>query len=588
MRARKFLTATVALVAVTTLTTSGASAIATENHGGTTAGRFDRPQQGFAPAWTSLRDGKPSDAGLDATPIKAAEKFIESWTKPDATGHPRFSGAVGLLAHDGVVVDKYTAGAALRYADASGTELPPAQQVPMRNDTIFDMASISKLFTSIAVMQLVEQGRVDVAAPVVRYLPDFGVNGKESVTVEQLLTHTSGFDADPVPSLWAGYPDIPSRRKAVLDSKLIHAPGSTYLYSDINLLTLGFLVEKLTGQPLDKVVHDRLTAPLGMTDTGYNPPASKLDRVAATEFETNPARGLVRGQVHDENAWSLGGVAGHAGVFSTAGDMATLAQAILNGGTYRGHRVLRPETVRLMLTNYNQKFPDDAHGLGFELDQPWYMGALASPVTAGHTGFTGTTLVIDPESRSFAILLTNRVHPTRSWGSINLARETWASSLAKAMAVRPADGRDAWFSGIGDASSATLTTRPLTTRGGALKVSFDAFVDTEGPTDPLVLESSADGVTWTPVPLRANGPGAPADTVTSLSGHGHRAWWRVSAEVTGATQTTLRWRYGTDARYTGRGVSVDSVKVTERGRVLLDGERQVSAFSASGWQLSSR
>jgi hypothetical protein len=156
------------------------------------------------------------------------------------------------------------------------------------------------------------------------------------------------------------------------------------------------------------------------------------------------------------------------------------------------------------------------------------------------------------------------------------------------MAVRPAEGRDAWFSGIGDASSATLTTRPLTTRGGPVKVSFDTFVDTEGPSDPLVLEASSDGVTWTPVSLRASGPGAPSDSVTSLSGHGHRAWWRVSGEVTGAAQTTLRWRYGTDARYTGRGVSVDSVKVTERGRILLDGERQVSDFSASGWQLNNR
>ena len=196
------------------------------------------------------------------------------------------------------------------------------------------------------------------------------------------LSSTSGFDADPVPSLWQGYPDIPSRRKAVLDSKLKNPPGTQYLYSDINLLTLGFIVEKLTGSPLDAVVHDRIAAPLGMADTGYNPPAAKLDRIAATEFEANPPRGMVRGEVHDENAWSLGGVAGHAGVFSTAGDMAVLAQAILNGGSYRGQRILRPETVRSMLTNYNQAFPGNEHGLGFELDQMWYMGALASPVAA--------------------------------------------------------------------------------------------------------------------------------------------------------------------------------------------------------------
>jgi CubicO group peptidase (beta-lactamase class C family) len=435
-----------AIAAPTTLTTAGASAIATTeepSHGGAT-GRFDRPRQGFASDRTVLRAGKPADAGLDPAPITAAEQFLKSWTLPAPDeGHPHFSGAVGLLAHDGVIVDEYAVGGALRYADGAGTELPADQQVPMRADTIFDLASISKLFTSIAVMQQVEQGNLDVNASAMTYLPEFGINGKQAVTVKQLLTHTSGFGADPVPSLWQGYPDMPSRRQAVLDSPLKNPPGTTYLYSDINLLTLGFLVEKLTGSTLDAVIHNSITAPLGMTDTGYNPPASKLDRIAATEFEANPPRGMVRGQAHDENAWSLGGVAGHAGVFSTVGDMAVLSQSILNGGSYRGHRILRQDTVRAMLTDHNQAFPGNNHGLGFELDQMWYMGTLASPVSAGHTGYTGTALVIDPESRSFALLFTNRVHPSRNWGSINTARETWATALAKSMAVPPAEGPDA-------------------------------------------------------------------------------------------------------------------------------------------------
>lgn len=590
MPARKILIAAVSiLVAATTLSTAGAQAIpGTEQHD-RAAGRFDKPRQGFAPASTVLRDGAPSDVGLDPAPIKAAERFIDGWTKPDATGHPHFSGAVGLLAHDGVIVDRQVVGGAVRYADVNGTELPPEQQVPMRADTIFDLASISKLFTAIAVMQLAEADKLDISAPVVRYLPEFGVNGKEAVTVQQLLTHVSGFAAAPVPSLWAGYPDIPSRRKAVLDSPLKNAPGSTYLYSDLNLLTLGFLVEKVAGAPLDKVVQDRIAGPLGLADTGYNPPASKLARVAATEYTVNPPRGLVRGEVHDENAWSLGGVAGHAGVFSTAADIAVLAQTILNGGTYRGQRILRPESVRSMLTDYNHKYPDNSHGLGFELDQPWYMGALSSTATAGHTGFTGTSLVIDPLSRSFAILLTNRVHPARNWGSINLARETWASSLAKAMAVRPVRGRDAWFTGAGDVSTATLTTPPLRTRGGPVKVSFDTFVDTEGASDSLFLEMSTDGgATWKSIALRASGPGAPVGDQPGLGGHGHRAWWRATAEIPQSPQITLRWRYTTDARYTGRGISLNGVKVTERGRLLLDGEREPATFSASGWKLSAK
>ncbi|MBB4687735.1 serine hydrolase domain-containing protein [Amycolatopsis jiangsuensis] len=583
MRARKVLVVTLAVLLAAT-TTAGA-ATTTSRPG---QGRFDRPQHGFAPASTTLREGGPGDAGLDQRPIRDAEQFLKSWTEPDASGHPHFSGAVGLLAHDGVVVDRYSVGGAVRYADAKGTELPLAQQVPMHDDTIFDLASISKLFTSIAALQLADQGKLEVNAPVVRYLPEFGVQGKQDVTIEQLLTHTSGFDADPSPSLWEGYPDIPSRRAAVLGSPLKNAPGSTYLYSDLNMLTLGFVIEKLAGKPLDQVVHDSITAPLGMADTGYNPPADKLGRVAATEYESDPPRGLVRGQVHDENAWSLGGVAGHAGVFSTAGDLAVLCQTILNGGSYHGHRILRPDTVEKMLTNYNARFPDDAHGLGFELDQPWYMGALSSPVTAGHTGFTGTTLVIDPESRSFALLLTNRVHPTRDWGSINTARQVWATSLAKAMAVRPVVGLDAWYAAPDNDATVTLSTPPLSSRSGSLRASFHAFVDTEGPSDPLQLEASTDGVNWQRVPLHATGPGAPAGTVTSLSGHGHRAWWQVSADVPAAAVTTLRWRYTTDPNYTGRGISLDGVKVTERGRTVLDGERNPAELTSSGWQLSTR
>ena len=179
-----------------------------------------------------------------------------------------------------------------------------------------------------------------------------------------------------------------------------------------------------------------------MGDTGYNP--TDKERTAATEYQTAPPRGLVWGEVHDENAWSLGGVAGHAGVFSTADDLAVLAQALLNGGTYRGHRILDRKSVELLVTNFNEAFPGDAHGLGFELDQRWYMDALSGPRTAGHTGYTGTSIVIDFDSRSFAILLTNRVHPSREWGSNNQARREWAHGLAawrcrstRGAAVRP-------------------------------------------------------------------------------------------------------------------------------------------------------
>jgi CubicO group peptidase (beta-lactamase class C family) len=575
----------VALLAVVGSVVAAGTVASADPHGGGVTGRFDRPQDGFAPARTVLRTGSPRSVGLDPAPIEAAQDKIDAWTEPNpASGHPLFAGAVGLLAHDGVVVKRATAGYALRYADAAGTELPDADKVPMRTDTIFDMASVSKLFTSIAVMQLADAGEVDVNAPAATYLPEFGVNGKESITVAQLLTHTSGL-VSWLP-LWSAYPDPPSRIKAVMDVAPHNPPGSTYEYSDLNLITLGVLVERVTGKTLDKVVAERITGPLHMVDTGYNPPASKLDRIAATEYEASPPRGMVRGSVHDENAWSLGGVAGHAGVFSTAGDMAILAQTILNGGTYRGHRILREQTVQSMIDNYNQNFPGDDHGYGFELNQMWYMGGLSGPHTAGHTGYTGTDVVIDPASRSFAILLTNRVHPSRNWGSINLARETWCTGLAKALAVKPRHGRDAWYTGIGDASQATLTSAALQP-DGPVRVNFDAFVDSES-TDFLVLEASTDGTSWTRVPMDVEGTGAPDETVESLSGSGHRSWWKVDVRIPHAAEITLRWRFTTDARYTGRGIFLDRILVTDGVRTLLNGEKEPHKLQADGWSLGSR
>jgi serine-type D-Ala-D-Ala carboxypeptidase len=556
-----------------------------------TIGRFDQPYAGFAPPSTLLHDGRPESAGLDPAPIDEALRRVAAWTQPDpATGHPLFSGAVTLLAHDGTVVARQASGYALRYADAAGTELPEDQRIPMRTDTVFDLASLSKLFTSIVALQQIEAGRIDLYAPVARYLPEFATNGKGTITVEQLLTHTSGLQPDL--TLWRDWPDIPSRFKAVLDVAPVNPPGSTYLYSDLNMITLQMVVQQVTGLPLDALVQNGITGPLGMAHTGYNPPAAARDSIAATEYQSEPARGLVWGEVHDENAWALGGVAGHAGVFSTADDLAVLGQALLNGGSYGGHRILRPETAREMLTNYNSAFPDDSHGLGFELDQRWYMGALNGPRTAGHTGFTGTTLVLDPASRSIAILLTNRVHPNRNWGSINPARQAVADGLARALAVRPRRGPDAWASIIGDtttqAATATLTTAPLVPRDGRVAVSFDGFVDAD-PADQLVLESSSDGATWRPVPVRASGCGAPDGAVNALTGYGNRCWWTVRAELATPVPVRLRWRYTTGTAGAGRGVYLDGIRVSDgAGALLLDAERHPAALTAVGWRLSTR
>jgi len=551
---------------------------------GTPQARFDQPFTGFAGAGTMLTDSSPARAGLDARPIDDALAQIAGWEEPSGATHPLYAGAVTLLGHAGHVVARKASGYALRYADGTGTELPREQWVPMREDTIFDMASVSKLFTSILVMQQIERGAIQLEEPVATYLPAFAANGKGAITVRQLLTHTSGLK--PWMPLWSGWPDKASRIAAVLDVAPTSPPGTTYVYSDLNLITLGVLLERQTGLGLDQLVRERITMPLQMKDTGYNPDPSLKPRIAATEFEAVPDRGMVWGQVHDENAWSLGGVAGHAGVFSTARDMAVLAQSMINGGTYGGHRILSQSSVQKMTTNYNAAFAGNSHGLGFELDQRWYMGGLSSPTTAGHTGYTGTSIVIDQMSRSFAIVLSNRVHPSRSWGSNNPARRAAAQGLALALGVQPRHGSTAWFSGTKDATTATLTTRNLDVAGQG-SLAFDLFVDTES-SDPLTLESSADGgTTWHPVPftVRDRGTVSPTDGVIAISGT--RRWLRARADLA-AGQQQLRWRYTTDSTNLGRGVYVDGVRVAGQRGVVLDGERHPEAFVAQGWTQARR
>jgi CubicO group peptidase (beta-lactamase class C family) len=445
--------------------------------------------------------------------------------------------------------------------------------VHARTDTIFDLASVSKLFTAIALVQQVQAGMIDLDRTVASYIPAFAANGKQTVTVRQLLTHTSGFPAW-LP-LWSSQPTPEARIQAVYDAKLSNPPGTTYLYSDLNMITAGKLVELAAGKPLDQVVHDRITGPLGMRDTGYNPPASELDRIAATEYQTAPPRGMVRGSVHDENAWALNGVAGHAGVFSTADDLAVLAQTIINGGSYGDARILSEDSVDALMHNENAAFPGNSHGLGFELDQMWYMDGLSGPETAGHTGYTGTSIVIDRASRSFVILLTNRVHPSRNWGSNNPARRAVARDMALALPVRPREGDTAWFSGVGDARTVTLST-PVQLSSAPSRLTFDFWYDTE-PTDVVTLEASSDGgSTW--------------QELKHWSGWSGKQWGSQSVDLGAlAGAVTLRWRYASDALYQGRGVYVDGIRVTTPGHIVFDDSRQrdADAVQLAGWSASS-
>ncbi|MFB7593663.1 serine hydrolase [Streptomyces sp. NPDC056160] len=546
---------------------------------------------------TTLRHGSPHRAGLLQEPLRRLVTDAEAFLRPSPK-HPWYAGAVLLAGRGATVALHEPIGMAVRYADYdektdTGVEFPPDRQLPMTRDTVFDLASLSKLFTSILAVQRIERGTLELEGKVGSYLPDFGRAGKQDVTIRQLLTHTSGFRPD-LPLYDA--PTYEQKLEMIWNEAPLNPPGTVYLYSDLNMISLQLVLEKITGSTLDVLLAEEITGPLGLRSTRYNPPASWKPRIAATEVARRPwsalDRGLVWGEVHDENAFSLGGVAGHAGVFSSAWDLAVLGRTLLDGGSYGRARILRPESVQLMFTDFNTAFPGDEHGLGFELYQHWYMGAMATPSTAGHTGFTGTSLVLDPTTDSFLVVLGNSVHPVRTWRSGSAPRVAAGDNLARAVAVRPDRGRTAWFSGMASATTATLALPALDTLAGGARLRCSLWWDTEPQSDVLALESSADGgATWQPVPFTATRHGEqprphPAGTATGFSG---RAWHRVTAGLPAARQLVLRWRYTTDRLYVGRGAYIDAQRVETHRGVLFDGARPADAsrVTARGWTASA-
>ncbi|WP_406369450.1 serine hydrolase [Streptomyces sp. NBC_00647] len=544
----------------------------------------------------TLRHGTPGQAGLLAGHLRQLVADAESFLGPSPQ-HPWYAGAVLLAGRGGTVALHQPIGMAVRYAaydekTDTGVEFPADRQIPAARDTVYDLASVSKLFTSILAVQQMERGALELEAAVASYLPEFAGGGKKDITVRQLLTHTSGFRSW-IPLYKAPTPE--GKLQLIWDEVPLHPPGTTYLYSDLNLISLQLVLERITGRTLDILLRDEITGPLGMDRTRYNPPASWKPRIAATEDARLPwsglDRGLVWGEVHDENAYSLGGVAGHAGVFSCAWDLAVLGRTLLNGGAYGRARILKPETVDLMFTDFNTAFPGDEHGLGFELYQHWYMGAMATPRTAGHTGFTGTSLVLDPTTNSFLIVLGNSVHPVRNWRSGSAPRVTAANHLARAVAVHSARGRTSWFSGTASATTATLTLPVLDTTAGPARLGCVLWWDTEPRSDLLFLESSTDGgTTWQPIPFTTRRHSEdpqdhPTGTATGWSG---RVWHRLGADLPSAAGLTLRWRYTTDRLYVGRGAYVDALRVESGDRVVFDESRPADAarIAAAGWKPS--
>lgn len=394
------------------------------------------------PVSSVLHPSSARGAGMAEGPLQQIDQILNQ-----SISEKVMPGAVAFVARGGKIVKHTAYGNSAQYTDGKFTEME--HPIPMQEDTIFDLASISKIFTSTAVMVLFEKGLFELDDPVVKYIPEFAANGKQNVTIRQLLTHTSGF-VSWIPLYTKGN-SRDERLQLVFQQPLKNPPGTTYEYSDLNMITLGALVERLSGQRQDEFVKERITGPLRMKDTMYNPPASLKNRIAATEYQSTPNRGLVWGEVHDENAWSLDGVAGHAGVFSTALDLAKLAHIFINNGKYAGKSILKPETVKLLLENQNEAYPGNDHGLGWELGQGWYMDALSEGTYSfGHTGYTGTSIVVSPNNKTVAILLTNRVHPSRNTVSTNQTRRLFARQVADAIPVSIPGKDSAWFAGYGD------------------------------------------------------------------------------------------------------------------------------------------
>jgi beta-N-acetylhexosaminidase len=299
-----------------------------------------------------------------------------------------------------------------------------------RSDTIYDLASLTKVVvTTTMAMILVDEGKLDIQKPVSAFLPGFQGGAKDKVTVWHLLTHSSGLD-------WWGplYKDLKGRDaylQRIQAMDLVYEPGTRSLYSDLGAFLLGEILERVAGEPLDVFARKRVFEPLGMKETGFRPGPDLRSRVAPTEVD--PWRGrLLQGEVHDENAFALGGVAPHAGLFGTAPDLARFAQMLLNGGVYDHHRIVSSETVERFTRRAG--VPESSRALGWDTPSAGSSsGTLFSAHSYGHTGFTGTSLWIDPDRRLFVILLTNRVYPTRDNDGIRKARPAIADAVVRAL-----------------------------------------------------------------------------------------------------------------------------------------------------------
>ena len=329
-------------------------------------------------------------------------------------------------------------GARTVYRGVFGERAIEPDREPMTPDTIFDLASLTKvLATTTAVMQLVESGRLRLGDPVSKYWRAFAEHDKAGITVEELLTHTSGLRPDlDLNAAWSG---TASARARIVAEHPVSAPGARFIYSDINFIVLGELVRRVSGEPLDRYAARHIFRPLGMAHTGFRPSPALRARIAPTDRQEGALR---RGDVQDPTAYRMGGVAGHAGLFGTADDLAIFAQMLLNGGSLHGVHILRSASVTRM-TAPRQLPGDIQRGLGWDVSSPFAAGqdTAFGAGSYGHTGYSGTSLWIDPKRKSYLIILSSRLHPDDR-GDAKPLRQRLAQIVAAAVPTHVLTGID--------------------------------------------------------------------------------------------------------------------------------------------------
>jgi uncharacterized protein YbbC (DUF1343 family)/CubicO group peptidase (beta-lactamase class C family) len=367
-------------------------------------------------------------------------------------------GAVLLVGHNGRVI----------FRKAYGSRAIEPTREPMTVDTIFDLASLSKcIATATSLMKLVEEGRVRLNDPVAAYLPEFAQNGKQDITIRELLTHYSGLAPDlDLKTPWNGRD---AAFAMAMSQPPANSPGSQFVYSDINFEVLGFVVEKVSGESLNDFADRHIFRPLGMTHTRFLPPREWRPRIAPTQYDEQGK--MLRGVVHDPTARRMGGVAGHAGLFSTADDLSRFAQGLLSD-----FKVLSPAVIEKMSTPQQPSNAASLRGLGWDIDSPFSSnrGELLPVGSFGHTGFTGTSLWIDPVTDTYIILLTNAVHPRGGMSVVSL-RSRVATAVAQGLALTVTQKEKLRLARITGYNESQMASRRVTARNGQVKTGIDVL-----------------------------------------------------------------------------------------------------------------